>query len=72
MISVTMKITKTATILLFFLSLMPFYTANAIDYSTMEMPQVQVIKLISFSAEQEGAVFEVNVYNPYEYKLPVR
>ena len=67
-----MKISKTAAILLFFLSLMPFYSANAIDHSAMEMPQVQMIKLISFSVEQESAVFEVNVYNPNEYKLPVR
>ena len=72
MIRVTMKISKTAAILLFFLSLMPFYSANAIDHSAMEMPQVQMIKLISFSVEQESAVFEVNVYNPNEYKLPVR
>ena len=64
--------TKTITILLFFLSLLPFSSANAIDMDAIQTPQIRMIKLISFSLEQESAVFEVDVYNPNEFKLPVR
>ena len=38
----------------------------------MQYPQIQNIKLISFSAEKETAVFEVQVYNPNDFKVPVR
>lgn len=46
--------------------------ADAFDYSSMKYPEIRDIKLVSFSAEQETAIFDVSVYNPNTYKLPVR
>jgi LEA14-like dessication related protein len=47
-------------------------SAGVFDAESMQYPQIQNIKLISFSAEKETAVFEVQVYNPNDFKVPVR
>jgi LEA14-like dessication related protein len=46
--------------------------AGVFDAESMQRPQIQDIKLISFSAEKEMAVFEIMVYNPNDFKVPVR
>ncbi len=35
-------------------------------------PQIKRIQLVSFSTENHQAVFDVDVYNPNDFKLPVR
>ena len=64
--------TKLTTHLILFLSLIFGPSVYAVDMASMQTPQIQLIKLISFSAEKQQAVFEVEVYNPNDFKIPVR
>jgi LEA14-like dessication related protein len=52
--------------------LVPFSSTHAIDMDALLAPQIRMVKLVSFSLEQQSAVFEVDVYNPNKFKLPVR
>ncbi|MBE0439202.1 MAG: LEA type 2 family protein [Gammaproteobacteria bacterium] len=45
--------------------------AGVLDQAIM-MPEIQTIKLKQFSAELNSAIFEVEVYNPNSFKLPVK
>jgi LEA14-like dessication related protein len=58
--------------LLVLLSMVSYAYAGVFDTESIQYPQIQNIKLISFSADKETAVFEVEVYNPNDFKLPVR
>lgn len=64
--------TKLTTRLILFFSLILGHSVYAFDMASMQTPQIQLIKLISFSAEKQQAVFEVDVYNPNDFKIPVR
>jgi len=58
-----------------FMLLFSFVTygyADAFDFSSMKYPEIRDIKLISFSPEHKTATFEVLVYNPNTYKVPVK
>ena len=64
--------TKLTLNLTLFLNLVLGQYVYAFDMASMLTPQIQDIRLISFSAEKQNAVFEVDVYNPNEFKIPVR
>ena len=64
--------TKLTTRLILFFSLILGHSVYAFDMASMQTPKIQLIKLISFSAEKQQAVFEVDVYNPNDFKIPVR
>jgi LEA14-like dessication related protein len=56
-----------------------FLVLNFITYSHADIfpdsvlsPQVVSIKLKSFSAEENRAILDVTLYNPNDFKLPVR
>ncbi len=53
-------------------SFVPHAYADTLDFSSMLQPEIHGIKLVSFTPEQATAVFDVLVYNPNTYKLPVR
>jgi len=55
------------------LMLVPFNSmASMFDAENTQIPQIKRIQLVSFSAENHSAIFDVDVYNPNEFKLPVR
>ena len=64
--------TKLTLNLTLFLNLVLGQYVYAFDMASMLTPQIQDIMLISFSAEKQNAVFEVDVYNPNDFKIPVR
>lgn len=45
--------------------------AGVLDQNII-MPEIQAIKLKQFSPELNSAIFEVEVYNPNSFKLPVK
>jgi LEA14-like dessication related protein len=63
---------KLSVMLLLLVSVISNGYADVFDSENMQYPQIQNIQLISYSAEQKTAVFEVKVYNPNDFKLPVR
>jgi hypothetical protein len=53
--------------------LLPINSSAAMfDAENTKLPQIKRIELISFSPENQSAVFDVDVYNPNDFKLPVR
>ncbi len=60
-------------IIAFTLLLLPLNSiAVMFDAENTKPPQIKRVELISFSAENHSAVFDVDVYNPNDFKLPVR
>ena len=46
--------------------------AGVFSTDSVLLPKIRNIQLKSFSAEENRAVFDVTVYNPNDFKLPVR
>lgn len=42
------------------------------DLETMQYPEIKAIKLVSYSKDTHSAVFNVTLYNPNLFKIPVR
>ncbi len=52
---------------------LPFTSwASVSDAKNTQIPQIKRIQLVSFSVKNHSAIFDVDVYNPNEFKLPVR
>jgi LEA14-like dessication related protein len=64
--------TKLLSVFTFFMNFLAINNAHAFDIESMQTPEIRQISLISFSAEKHTAVFDVDVYNPNEQKIPVR
>jgi len=63
---------KLSALFILLLSIASYGYAAVFDPDSLQYPQIQNIQLNSFSAEQETAIFEVQVYNPNDFKLPIR
>jgi LEA14-like dessication related protein len=62
---------KLLAIFLMSISIIVSSNADILEDSVLT-PEIRSIKLNSFSAEENHAVFDVEVYNPNAFKLPVR
>ena len=58
-------------ILLVWAGFIAYSNADILEDSVLT-PEIRTITLNSFSAEENRAVFDVEVYNPNAFKLPVR
>ena len=58
-------------ILLVWAGFIAYSNADILEDSVLT-PEIRTITLNSFSAEENSAVFDVEVYNPNAFKLPVR
>ena len=62
---------KLLAILFVSVSFIAYSNADILEDSVLT-PEIRTITLNSFSAEENRAVFDVEVYNPNAFKLPVR